>query len=111
MPTNRRGPIYRAQRRFIGPNTHQPEMPLNVTLSRSEGSVSPDVGMHRCAQHDSMVTHVASRECHPIPIVHVTLSRSEGSLATCREMHRCAQHDIAVTPCKNANDLVSRQLL
>jgi len=29
---------YRAQRRFIGPYTHQPKLPHRVTLSRSEGS-------------------------------------------------------------------------
>jgi hypothetical protein len=42
--------------------------------------------MLRCAQHDSMVTHAASRQNHPIPIIHVTLSRSEGSPALGTEM-------------------------
>jgi hypothetical protein len=30
-------PIYRAHRRFIGFNTHQPELPTNVTLSEAKG--------------------------------------------------------------------------
>ncbi len=37
-----------------GPISH------TVTLSRSEGSVAPDVEMLRSAQHDSTVTHTAS---------------------------------------------------
>jgi hypothetical protein len=42
MPRNKQlrpsvGADYRAHRRFIGPNTHQPKMPHSVTLSRSEG--------------------------------------------------------------------------
>jgi len=53
-------PIYRAQRRFIGPNTHQPELPHRVTLSRSEGSVAMGLELLRgvyterseCAQQD-----------------------------------------------------------
>jgi hypothetical protein len=38
-----------------------------VTLSRSEGSLALGIEMHRYAQHDSMVPHVASRGCHPEP--------------------------------------------
>jgi hypothetical protein len=38
--------------RFIGPNTHQPEMPHSVTLSRSEGSLSLGLEMLPCPQHD-----------------------------------------------------------
>jgi hypothetical protein len=40
-----------------------------------------------CAQHDSMVSHAASRG--------VTLSRSEGSLSLGREMLPCAQNNHA----------------
>jgi len=47
--------IYRAQRRLIGPNTHHPEPPHHVTLSRREGSVSMGVEMLRYTQHDRVV--------------------------------------------------------
>jgi hypothetical protein len=63
--------------------------PSPVTLSRSEGSLSLSLEMLRSAQHDSIVSHAASRLCHPIHFVHVTLSRSEGSLSVGTEMLRC----------------------
>jgi hypothetical protein len=37
------------------PNTHQPKKLHNVTLSRSEGSVSMSVEMLRYTQHDRAV--------------------------------------------------------
>src|SRR6266566_9841934 len=44
-----------------------------------EGSVALGVEMLRCAQHDSIVTHAASRECHPAPQRRVTRERSISS--------------------------------
>jgi hypothetical protein len=41
--------------------------PYTVTLSRSEGSASMGDEMLHYTQHDSMVTHAASRGCHPEP--------------------------------------------
>jgi len=56
-------------------------MPLSVTLSRSEGSLSMGSEMLRCAQHDSIVIPATSHGCHP--------ERSEGSVALGSEMLRC----------------------
>jgi hypothetical protein len=75
-------------------------MPHSVTLSRSEGSLSLGREMLPCAQHDSIVSHAASRG--------VTLSRSEGSLSLGTEMLPCAQHDSIVSHAASRGVTLSR---
>jgi hypothetical protein len=63
--------------------------PSIVTLSRSEGSVSLDVEILRCAQHDSMDTAAASHGC-------LSAAKAKGLSPWAVRCFAAAQHDSAI---------------